>query len=149
MGVFDTMRMRLGLVPKEPDRTPKRYAPYPTWRMARVVVLVASAVLIFSILMTIVTNHAGWLLLLLLCFLVMPPFPAFWSGGGMFSFSRPLIPEWIAGALGSRYCPSCGQSIFDVSPPSGYFADTNRFRWWPNRDCANCGHDLRKRTADD
>jgi hypothetical protein len=82
------------------------------------------------------------LLLLIPGFIIAPPIP------GVIDDGTALIPELIGHFLGSRYCPACGQSIFDDAPPSGYISDSERGRWWPSRHCANCGHDLKTRTCD-
>jgi hypothetical protein len=83
-------------------------------------------------------------LLLVLAVIIVPPLP-----GADYQNFRALTPEVIGHFLGSRFCPACGQSIFDDAPDSGYVADHERGRWWPNRHCAGCGHDLKKRVQGD
>jgi hypothetical protein len=71
-------------------------------------------------------------------------------GGSGRGFRRdenvPLFGEIIGRMLASKSCPVCGQSIFDHTPSSGYAPDTQTYRWWPSRNCTNCGHDMSLRT---
>ncbi|MCR2832686.1 hypothetical protein [Parerythrobacter lacustris] len=124
----------------EPDRSPKRFAPYPVWSWARIVGLLGYCCFPLAILSIAV----GWLVpgfvLLALCLIIVLPRP--------YDSYTALLPELVGGMLGSRYCPACGQSIFDRAPPNGYMADHERGSWWPHRRCANCGHDLKVRTID-
>jgi hypothetical protein len=138
---WDILRLRLALGGEgEPDRSPKRFAPYPVWAWARAVGAASHAAFPLALVFAIL----GWPTMALIAFafwfVVFLPIPRY----GL----TPLTPEIIGGLLGSRYCPACGQSIFDRAPPTGYMADHARGTWWPHRHCANCGHDLKVRTSD-
>jgi hypothetical protein len=125
------------------DRAPKRFAPYLVWSIARATTLLAGGLIAGGFILTIVLGKAWPLLLMIPGFIIAPPLPGMMDNG-----FTALAPEIIAHFLGSRFCPACGQSIFDNAPPSGYLSDLKRGRWWPSRYCANCGHDLKKRTRD-
>lgn len=143
MDSLDTMRMRLGEKGRrEPDKTPKRYAPYPVWSKTRAIGASAGALYLLAPLLFFVTGSVAWFFLWLPALVIAPPVFGMLENG-----FTAFTAELVGSMLGSRFCPDCGQSIFDDSPPSGYFADTDRLRWWPNRDCANCGHDLRRRVV--
>lgn len=141
MSWLDGLRMRVIHGAGEPDRSPKRYAPYSVWSIARVIGAVGFAALPLAILAAI----AGWfglaILLGVIGIVIVVPVQT--------NNLIALAPEIIGGLLGSRYCPACGQSIFDDAPASGYMSDAARGRWWPARHCANCGHDLKLRTHEE
>ena len=57
------------------------------------------------------------------------------------------VGDAIANCFASHRCPTCGQDIYDHTPPHGYASDADRQSFLPSRTCANCGHDLTKRSA--
>lgn len=137
---LDGLRMRLALGQRgEPDRSSKYFAPYTVWTKIRLVALFGLACLPIAIICAYFGQIALGLAASVLFVLIVVPTPS--------NSLTPLMLEWIGGLLGSRYCPACGQSIFDRAPESGYMADHVRGTWWPRRICANCGHDLKVRTS--
>jgi hypothetical protein len=123
------------------DARPKRFAPYPVWSKVRIAAIVGYALYVLSFLLAGILGEVWLLLLLVPAFVICPPLP----GGG--ALPEPIIPNLIGNLLASRHCPACGQSIFDDAGPSGYVPDSERARWWPNHECANCGHNLARREA--
>ena len=142
MSPLDLLRMRRALFPQQaPDKGPKRFAPYQVWSAVRLATLGGLACYVLAVLLLLLTGSPFALLLFVPAIVLAPPIPDYLDRG--LSASCDLLGNLLA----SRYCPRCGQSIFDNSPASGYFPDHARERWWPSRLCANCGHDLKHRTA--
>lgn len=141
MDWLETLRMRFEhRARREPGRSPKRFAPYTVWSITRLIGVFAYAIIPLGALLTWLTQSLAPLLLIVLGVIIIVPIERR-------SFTA-LLPEMIAPLLGSRFCPGCGQSIFDRAPSSGYMPDHVRETWWPHRHCANCGHDLKVRTVD-
>jgi hypothetical protein len=128
-----------------------RYAPYPVW--IGMTLLGRGAQLVFFILCI-------WYLAALIDAFEKPhtvPLPPMWLwvasgiiGGGTGRRGRWMITpvaDQIGDALASRQCPACGQNVFNHSSPQGYTSPQQQ-RIYPCRTCANCGHDLRRRTAE-
>lgn len=127
-------------------RSGKRLAPYPVWVTMRIVTMIGSAIIVFWF---------GWAMAALFAAIngAAVTLPPLWLGivglvvggsGGGFRRDENLPPfgEIIGRMLASKHCPVCGQSLFDHTPPAGYAPDGQRYRWWPSRLCANCGHDM-------
>ena len=137
----DFLRLRLALgADREPDRSPKRFAPYPVWALARIMAVVGYLCFPLSMVFFLLDWMTPGLLTLILGVVIILPLPR--------DEISALTPEIVSNLLGSRYCPAYGQSIFDRAGPSGYMPDSARGTWWPHRHCANCEHDLKVRTHD-
>ncbi|MGB7370097.1 hypothetical protein [Erythrobacter sp.] len=141
MAWIDLLRMRLAQFgSREPDRSPKRYAPHTVWSAVRTATVFAYASIPIGVGLVWLTQSAWPLLLTFIGAILIWPTDR--------QALNALVPELLGSLLGSRYCPACGQSIFDRAPASGYMADHARGTWWPHRHCANCGHDLKVRTIE-
>lgn len=146
MGLIEVLSKRVGLLDggeHEVDNRLRYFAPYNVWWKVRIVGLVGAACYLLPVPLLLLTGSAWPLILFLPALVIAPPLPGMIDNG-----FTALTPALIGYALGSRYCPSCAQSIFDDAPASGYLSDLDRRRWWPRRHCANCGHDLKQRTAE-
>lgn len=128
-----------------------RYAPYPVWMAMRIITMIGSGMILLWF---------GWAIAALFSAVnggdleVLPMWVAIVGiivGASDKGFRRgenvPLFGEVLGRALASKQCPSCGQSIFDHTPPSGYQPELVKYRWWPARNCRNCGHDMTVRTV--
>ena len=146
---IDPLRMKLAAADAAPAIVVKRFAPYPVWMSLRLLTMLGGAMAItwffhtvYALLRAVDGVDVGLL-----------PVWVFVVGvilGGKTRGEPGNLPgfgELIGNRLASKQCPSCGQSIFDHTPPSGYEPDTTRNSWWPSRRCTNCGHDMAKRTA--
>ena len=150
MDWLEQVRTRLELFgPNSPDKAPKRFAPYSVWSKVRIATVLAYASIVLGLSLTWLLQSALPHVLLIAGVLIGWPARQYYGiAPAPPEVFKALIPELVGGLLGSRYCPSCGQSIFDNGPPSGYMSDDGRGTWWLRRYCANCGHDLKVRAVD-
>ena len=138
----------------EPQASTEGLAPYPVWATMRVVTALAQAYALIWIVVALLglvdaINGVEPKLLPIWSFVVACVVGANGGARGWSPRSHDLPPlgEVIARKLASKHCPSCGQSIFDQSPPSGYTTESEQRSWWPSRICATCGYDLGRTTA--
>lgn len=120
----------------------RRFPPYPVWQIMVIVDFIGMALSLaglFLILRALV--YGGGVTALPITMLLI---------GGVISgrsrnWRHTLSPfcEFIGSRLTTENCPSCGQSVFDHTPASGYSPEIMKQRW-PLRFCANCDRDLSK-----
>ena len=135
-----------------PPPAPKRFAPYPVWMALRWVTMAGAALIFiwigFAIRAVNASMNGGNAEMLPWWVLTIGIVVGASSAGALAGDNLPDFGEMIGRKLANKACPSCGQSIFDHTPPSGYAADTETTSWWPARYCNRCGHDMTKRTAE-
>ena len=142
-----------GYDPNAEPPAPKSFAPYPVWMTLRWITMAGSALaivwLIWAVAALISAADGGQMPMLpVWLFVVAITVGGAPRGDNIFTgFDLPPFGEFIGRKLANKQCPSCGQSIFDHSPPSGYAPDRVTTSWWPSRFCMRCGHDMRVRTA--
>jgi len=147
---IDPLRMRLALEDPVPVIVVKRFAPYPVWMSLRLLTMLAGWIAIawflhatYAIVRAVDGVDVGFWPIWIFVVAVIIGGKTRGEGGNL-----PAFGELVGNLLASKQCPSCGQSIFDHTPPSGYEPDITRRSWWPSRCCTNCGHDMSKRTAE-
>ncbi|MBY6216758.1 hypothetical protein [Qipengyuania aquimaris] len=138
----------------EPQASGTALAPYPVWAATRVVTALAQAYALLWVIVAMVAlvdaiNGVEPQILPIWSFVVACVIGASGGASGLSprSYDLPYFGETIARKMASKHCPSCGQSIFNSSPESGYTTENEQRSWWPSRICANCGHDLSRKTA--
>lgn len=124
-------------------------APFPVWVAMRVFGLVGSAIMLW------------WILRLFSFAVAGTPRPSYWiliigvvtgtSSKHMNSWEIDLPDFWdgLGSRLASKFCPSCGQSVFDKMPARGFELEAARHSFWPARICHGCGNDLSRSGAPD
>ena len=127
-----------------------RFAPYPVWlgatllvRGAQVLFLaccVWALVALFDAMDRSFTTDTPPLALWFVTALIGSS-PQPWRG------KTSPVGDAIGNYLASQLCPACGQNIFDKASGVGYAPPSQRQTMFPSRICANCGHDLIERTA--
>lgn len=128
-----------------------RFAPYPVWMTMRIITMIGTGLLLvwfgWAIAALFSAVNGGDLETLPMWLGIVGLIVGASDKGFRRSENVPLFGEILGRLLASKHCPSCGQSIFDHTPPSGYQPDLVRHSWWPSRICTNCGHDMAIRTV--
>lgn len=120
-------------------------SPYGAWLIMRWVWFALLATIPFAIVMFFQTGNGWWFAPFFIAVLSVGSGSngmAFGTGPDPRDVRISLACDVWANWLSSQYCPACGQSCFDHSPPSGYAPDNAQYRFWPVSSCANCGCDL-------
>lgn len=122
------------------------FAPFPVWLAMRILGLIGAMMMIWWIFSLVSFGVFGT---------ARPPYwvmvVGIWIGysGRGYDVDLPFFCENLGSRLSSKFCPDCGQSVFDKMPATGFELEWARHSFWPSRICRGCGHDLSKSVATD
>lgn len=122
-------------------------APFPVWLAMRILGLIGGIILIWWVLSLFffalggTTRPSNWVLIVGVLIGTSAKRKNSWE------IDLPDFWENLGSLLTSKFCPDCGQSIFDKMPSTGFELEAARHSFWPARICHGCGSDHLKSQA--